>query len=346
MTHYDVLGISRDASKAEVESAFKKEILKHHPDHGGDPEKARRVIEARRVLRDPNRRRDYDATLPPPAAPKGKGSSRRAVKPRSGFREPPFLDGPEGLEVAWPAPASWLGTGHTVPVVTPAGVMLVKPPPGDSRVRLRGAGLPWSTGGRGDLIVTFMRADSPGAPILRRAFEGGDDLGLGGLEAECRGLRAAAVNQVREYLQTWTLHTHQHEANSTGLVQDVPVKGKTYRFHPFANPQILFAWQLQRPCRHPGCHWYALEGGSECLGHAVGATEIFGETLPRKRKRVAPSRSKTTRSGSKSSTAKRSAAKSSTTKSSTTKSSTTKSSTTKRGTSARGTSGRKSPRSR
>lgn len=36
---YDILGVPKDASDADIKKAFKKLALKHHPDKGGDIEK-------------------------------------------------------------------------------------------------------------------------------------------------------------------------------------------------------------------------------------------------------------------------------------------------------------------
>jgi hypothetical protein len=43
---WEVLGLKPGASDAEVKAAFKRLIIKHHPDHGGDTETARRIIAA------------------------------------------------------------------------------------------------------------------------------------------------------------------------------------------------------------------------------------------------------------------------------------------------------------
>lgn len=57
---YDLLGVSKDATDAEIKKAYKKGALKHHPDKGGDPEKFKEFSQAAEVLMDEEKRELYD----------------------------------------------------------------------------------------------------------------------------------------------------------------------------------------------------------------------------------------------------------------------------------------------
>jgi curved DNA-binding protein len=62
--YYETLGISRDASPAEVKQAFRKLARVHHPDVAEDKanaeEKFKEINEAYEVLSDPEKRKKYD----------------------------------------------------------------------------------------------------------------------------------------------------------------------------------------------------------------------------------------------------------------------------------------------
>lgn len=70
--HYATLQVSREAEPEVIERAYKALSLKYHPDRRPASERERanrrmqRINEAYAVLRDPAKRRAYNATLPPP----------------------------------------------------------------------------------------------------------------------------------------------------------------------------------------------------------------------------------------------------------------------------------------
>lgn len=61
--YYEVLGVSKDASDAEIKSAFRRLAKKYHPDVSSEPnaaEKFKEAQEAYAVLSDANKRKQYD----------------------------------------------------------------------------------------------------------------------------------------------------------------------------------------------------------------------------------------------------------------------------------------------
>lgn len=73
MTHYETLGVPRDASQADIKRAYRAKSSAAHPDrNGGDTAKMSAINAAYDVLRDPQRRADYDAG--------GKGSERSTIE--------------------------------------------------------------------------------------------------------------------------------------------------------------------------------------------------------------------------------------------------------------------------
>jgi hypothetical protein len=66
MTHYELLGVSQDATLEEIESAYRRASKAFHPDAAGpvsNPALFRMVVEARTVLANRSDREDYDAEL-------------------------------------------------------------------------------------------------------------------------------------------------------------------------------------------------------------------------------------------------------------------------------------------
>jgi molecular chaperone DnaJ len=64
VNYYQVLGVSRGASRDEIRSAYRRLAKEKHPDNaGGSAEEFRLIQEANTVLSDPNRRRQHDEAL-------------------------------------------------------------------------------------------------------------------------------------------------------------------------------------------------------------------------------------------------------------------------------------------
>ena len=61
--YYEVLGVDRNASAAEIKKAFKGQIFKYHPDKCNHPLSATmsaNIIEAYRTLSNPHDRAEYN----------------------------------------------------------------------------------------------------------------------------------------------------------------------------------------------------------------------------------------------------------------------------------------------
>ncbi len=62
--YYEVLGVRRESSQAEIRNAYRNLAKTLHPDHpGGSAEKFSRIQEANAILSDPDRRREHDEEL-------------------------------------------------------------------------------------------------------------------------------------------------------------------------------------------------------------------------------------------------------------------------------------------
>src|SRR3546814_12858288 len=63
-TYYEFLGVPRRSTAAELKGAYRRKVAETHPDRAdGRVDEFRSVCAAWDVLRDPDRRREYDARL-------------------------------------------------------------------------------------------------------------------------------------------------------------------------------------------------------------------------------------------------------------------------------------------
>lgn len=63
MTYYEILGVDAHSNLNEIKSAYRKLVLKHHPDHGGSSELFLQINEAYENLSDIEKRKLYDLRL-------------------------------------------------------------------------------------------------------------------------------------------------------------------------------------------------------------------------------------------------------------------------------------------
>ncbi len=171
--YYEILGVGRDANKAEVKTAFRRLARELHPDvNDHDPEaeeKFKAAAEAYEVLSDPERRRAYDAyghegLRGAGGAPGGFGSVEDIFQAffsgNFGFevRRGPMRGQDLIHQVEISAIDAMLGTKIKVPshegereIELPAGIQ-----PG-SQFALRGNGMPGANGGPpGDMVIAVQ----------------------------------------------------------------------------------------------------------------------------------------------------------------------------------------------
>ncbi|MDQ3695225.1 MAG: J domain-containing protein [Chloroflexota bacterium] len=71
-TLYQILQVDTAADPEVIDAAFRRLALKYHPDRSTDPaapDRMRELLEAKRILADPSRRRAYDRSLGIPYRP-------------------------------------------------------------------------------------------------------------------------------------------------------------------------------------------------------------------------------------------------------------------------------------
>lgn len=76
--YYELLGVARDASPAQIRAAYRARAKVMHPDTGGTPATFRRLREAYETLLDPRRRAGYDGFFTAAPGTAERGRKRRA----------------------------------------------------------------------------------------------------------------------------------------------------------------------------------------------------------------------------------------------------------------------------
>ena len=74
--YYDILGVKKDASDADIKKRYRKLVRQYHPDVSDDPDADNKIAEinnAYETIRDKDKRAEYDAMLANPFAGQGGG---------------------------------------------------------------------------------------------------------------------------------------------------------------------------------------------------------------------------------------------------------------------------------
>jgi curved DNA-binding protein CbpA len=129
---YKILQVDPEAEDEVVQAAYRRLAQKYHPDRGGGPEAAARMIAlnaAWEMLRDPRRRADYDrgrrASPIPPGPASAPPSAGSPLRPDPGVRRP------ETVSTDWTSGRSSQGGGYEPSMRAAEGLGAAGPPPGD-----------------------------------------------------------------------------------------------------------------------------------------------------------------------------------------------------------------------
>ncbi len=85
--YYDILGVEKEASDADIKKKYRKLVRQYHPDVSDDPDADNKIAEinnAYETIRDKDKRREYDAMLDNPFANQSSGFGGQAGANQSG----------------------------------------------------------------------------------------------------------------------------------------------------------------------------------------------------------------------------------------------------------------------
>lgn len=166
---YDILGVPRHASTDDIKTAYRRLIRQHHPDTGVyDAHKVLELNHAYEILKDPQKRRDYDQTQTGTEfwqfldkATKGfRQNVKENLKDNAQFfkdlKAKHFTNFDDHVGV-WVYPWQAL-LGDKVAIRTDFHHLLVPMPAFEKQLTLtiNGAGKPKGDGSFGDLVVDFF----------------------------------------------------------------------------------------------------------------------------------------------------------------------------------------------
>jgi molecular chaperone DnaJ len=198
-THYEILGVSPQATAAEIREAYRRLAREHHPDRRAMSAAVGRAItmpqinEAYRVLHDPSRRAMYDASLRP--ATPAPARSQPSTAPSSGSAGSPSM--PQFPSHFGPARVPWrsllfFGTLAIVGIVVLAQFTEPGEPPAPDGILRNGDCVEIEPGGAASEVAC---TGDPAVDLVVRAFVPFDGTCPGGTTAhrDRQGMGTACI---------------------------------------------------------------------------------------------------------------------------------------------------------
>lgn len=127
-THYEVLGLERDASPEEVKHAYRRLARATHPDAGGNPGLFRLITQAHETLSNPQSRADYDRSISQAPVSTVEQPTTEPSPPAPAPQGPPFRTSSDALVITLVIAldflvalnhraVSWISSNYQVPLL-------------------------------------------------------------------------------------------------------------------------------------------------------------------------------------------------------------------------------------